>query len=93
MESLLQQTNHMLFQLNHQMESLVQSQDEIIFEAEDQIRKSIEDIYSRLSDYVFKEPFQRRASSKVMVDQIVYDVRHVETSYKSYLHKKKAKLG
>ena len=32
MESLLQQTNHMPFQLNHQMESLVQSQDEIIFE-------------------------------------------------------------
>ena len=32
MESLLQQTNHMLFQLNHQIESLVQSQDEIIFE-------------------------------------------------------------
>jgi len=80
------------------MESLVQSQDEIILKscAEDQFRKSIEDIYSncnRLSDYVFKEPFQRRASSKVMVDQIVYDVRHVETSYKSYLHKKKAKLG
>ena len=46
MESLLQQTNHMLFQLNHQIESLVQSQDEIIFEAEDQIRKSIEDIQS-----------------------------------------------
>ena len=59
MESLLQQTNHILFQLNHQMESLVQSQNEIIFEAEDQIRKSI-DIYSncnRLSTYVFKKTF------------------------------------
>lgn len=94
----------MLFQLNHQMESLVRLQGDILpgkfsfpalveritsistcsyltlylldifsfifLEVECQLRKSIEDIYSncnRLSDYVFKEPVQRRASSKVFV--------------------------
>lgn len=95
MENLLQQTNRGLNQLHNEMTSLGRAHRDQLEGIEGNISQGIEEIYTncrRLEEYVFKEPAQRKQSSKLKVDQIMYDVRHIESSYKNYLHKKRNKL-
>jgi len=38
-----------------------------------------------------KEPSHKRQSAKLKIDQIKYDVRHLDTAFKTYLRKRKLK--
>jgi len=95
MDRLLQETNRSLYELHNRMTELSKSSfSESSQEIETNIQALIEEVYtkcSRLDDYLFKEPPQKKQASKLKIDQIKYDVRHIESSYKSYVYKKKSK--
>ena len=93
MEALLQQTNQGLYQLNHEMETLLRCKNmELPAETETGIKRHIEEIYAncnKLNEHVFKQPVEKRMTTKLKVDQIFYDVRHIESSFKSFQNKKR----
>uniref|UniRef100_A0A7M5VE69 Golgi SNAP receptor complex member 2 n=1 Tax=Clytia hemisphaerica TaxID=252671 RepID=A0A7M5VE69_9CNID len=93
MENLLQQTNRLVFQLQNDMSSLGRTPaGEALSNLEMSIQQNVQEVYkncSRLEEYVFKEPPQRKQASKLKVDQIIYDIRHIDSSYKGYIHKKR----
>eukprot|EP00795_Rhopilema_esculentum_P013242 gene13242-4068_t len=61
---------------------------------ENNVDLTLKDIFANteaLDAKLIKEPAHRRQSSKLKVDQIKYDVRHLDTAFKTYLRKKRMK--
>lgn len=93
MENLLQTTHRLVFQLQNDMSSLGRTPaGEMLTDLEGAIQSNIQEVYKncgRLEDLVFKAPPQRKQASKLKVDQIIYDIRHIDASYRGYVNKKR----
>ena len=94
MDVQLQQANKLLFQVQSLMGSLGRETGDQLLNLENEIQSTIEQLFKqskRLEELLFKEPAQRKQSSKLKVDQVIYDARHFDSSFKNYLSRKRRK--
>ncbi|XP_065052354.1 Golgi SNAP receptor complex member 2-like [Rhopilema esculentum] len=94
METLTQQTNRLVLQVQAQLNQLGRETGEDLLALENNVDLTLKDIFANteaLDAKLIKEPAHRRQSSKLKVDQIKYDVRHLDTAFKTYLRKKRMK--
>ncbi|XP_034658847.1 probable Golgi SNAP receptor complex member 2 [Drosophila subobscura] len=83
MESLYHQTNHTVKEIEHSFQRLGQISSQEAIDVENAIQLKITQANSncdRLDVLLFKVPPSQRQSSKLRVDQLKYDLRHLQTS-------------
>ncbi|XP_037949541.1 probable Golgi SNAP receptor complex member 2 [Teleopsis dalmanni] len=93
MEALYHQTNRVLQEIEKNFQKL-NSQES--FEVENDIQTQITTVKTncdRLDVLLYKVPVSQRPSAKMRVDQLKYDVRHLENSLQLYREKRQRKLN
>lgn len=92
MESLYHKTKSIVNQAQDKLKSLESSlTKEEIRTYSSQFNQNIEEILSnfdRLDVFVNKEPVSRRSDAKVKVDELKYDLKHIQAAFRSIQYKK-----
>ncbi|KAL2295182.1 hypothetical protein Nmel_018339 [Mimus melanotis] len=87
MEGLYQQTNKQVHEVQSYMGHLETSDKESVHLVENEIQARIDNIFSnleRLEILSSKEPPNKRQSAKLRVDQLKYDVQHLQTALRNF---------
>ncbi|CAB3987782.1 Golgi SNAP receptor complex member 2-like [Paramuricea clavata] len=90
METLYKQTNKLTLEIQGLLNRLATSRGGDANDIENQIESNLQTIGTnceRLNILVNKEPAHRRQNSKMKVDQLIYDQRHLEAALRNYRQK------
>uniref|UniRef100_A0A8D8YDT4 Golgi SNAP receptor complex member 2 n=1 Tax=Cacopsylla melanoneura TaxID=428564 RepID=A0A8D8YDT4_9HEMI len=94
MEALYHQTNRMVLETQEYFHNL----DRIVGDDSEQINKEIQDRLNsisknceKLSIMLFKEPLAKRHNTKLKLDQLKYDLQHLQAGFRSYQFAKQRK--
>ncbi|XP_069733257.1 Golgi SNAP receptor complex member 2 isoform X2 [Phaenicophaeus curvirostris] len=91
MEALYQQTNKQVHEVQSYMGRLETSDKESVHLVENEIQARIDNIFSnleRLEILSSKEPPNKRQNAKLRVDQLKYDVQHLQTALRNFQHRR-----
>ncbi|XP_075159818.1 golgi SNAP receptor complex member 2 [Haematobia irritans] len=95
MEALYHQTNHILKEIEQSFHKLVQTVGQPnCYDIENEIQMKITQVNSncdRLDVLLYKVPPSQRPSSKMRIDQLKYDIRHLQSSLQMYREKRQRK--
>ncbi|KAI8126339.1 probable Golgi SNAP receptor complex member 2 [Lucilia cuprina] len=95
METLYHQTNRILQEIEQSFQKLVQTAGQPDnYDVENEIQMKITQVNSncdRLDVLLYKVPASQRQSAKMRVDQIKYDVRHLQSSLQMFREKRQRK--
>ncbi|XP_021233568.1 Golgi SNAP receptor complex member 2 isoform X2 [Numida meleagris] len=91
MEGLYHQTNKQVHEVQSYMGRLETSDKESVHLVENEIQARIDKVFSnleRLEILSSKEPPNKRQSAKLRVDQLKYDVQHLQTALRNFQHRR-----
>ncbi|XP_061872726.1 Golgi SNAP receptor complex member 2-like isoform X2 [Colius striatus] len=91
MEGLYHQTNKQVHEVQSYMGHLETSDRESVHLVENEIQARIDNIFSnleRLEILSSKEPPNKRQNAKLRVDQLKYDVQHLQTALRNFQHRR-----
>ncbi|XP_049657323.1 Golgi SNAP receptor complex member 2 isoform X2 [Calonectris borealis] len=91
MEGLYHQTNKQVHEVQSYMGRLETSDKESVHLVENEIQARIDNIFSnleRLEILSSKEPPSKRQNAKLRVDQLKYDVQHLQTALRNFQHRR-----
>ncbi|KAM6042001.1 Golgi SNAP receptor complex member 2 isoform 2-T2 [Chlamydotis macqueenii] len=91
MEGLYHQTNKQVHEVQSHMGRLETSDKESVHLVENEIQARIDNIFSnleRLEILSSKEPPSKRQNAKLRVDQLKYDVQHLQTALRNFQHRR-----
>ncbi|XP_054657487.1 Golgi SNAP receptor complex member 2 isoform X3 [Grus americana] len=91
MEGLYHQTNKQVHEVQSYMGRLETSDKESVHLVENEIQARIDNIFSnleRLEILSSKEPPNKRQNAKLRVDQLKYDVQHLQTALRNFQHRR-----
>ncbi|XP_073843461.1 golgi SNAP receptor complex member 2 [Musca autumnalis] len=92
MEALYHQTNHILKEIEQSFQRLVHTAGQPDnYDVENEIQMKITQVNSncdRLDVLLYKVPVSQRPTAKMKVDQLKYDVRHLQSSLQLYREKR-----
>ncbi|KAM9215210.1 Golgi SNAP receptor complex member 2 isoform 3-T3 [Leptosomus discolor] len=91
MEGLYQQTNKQVHEVQSYMGRLETSEKDSVHLVENEIQARIDNIFSsleRLEILSSKEPPNKRQNAKLRVDQLKYDVQHLQTALRNFQHRR-----
>ncbi|XP_074117105.1 Golgi SNAP receptor complex member 2 isoform X3 [Sminthopsis crassicaudata] len=94
MEPLYQQTHKQVHEIQSHMGRLETSDKESLHLVENEIQARIDQIFSsleRLEILSSKEPPNKRQNAKLRVDQLKYDVQHLQTALRNFQHRRYAR--
>ncbi|XP_051850863.1 Golgi SNAP receptor complex member 2 isoform X2 [Antechinus flavipes] len=94
MEPLYQQTHKQVHEIQSHMGRLETSDKESVHLVENEIQARIDQIFSsleRLEILSSKEPPNKRQNAKLRVDQLKYDVQHLQTALRNFQHRRYAR--
>ncbi|XP_006159175.1 Golgi SNAP receptor complex member 2 isoform X1 [Tupaia chinensis] len=93
MEPLYQQTHKQVHEIQSHMGRLETADKQSLHLLENEIQASIDQIFSRLERLEIlssKEPPNKRQNAKLRVDQLKYDVQHLQTALRIFQHRRYA---
>lgn len=93
MEALYHQTNKQVHEVQSHMGRLETSDKQSIHLVENEIQARIDQTFSnleRLEILSSKEPPNKRQNAKLRVDQLKYDVQHLQTALRNFQHRRYA---
>ncbi|XP_043911161.1 Golgi SNAP receptor complex member 2 isoform X1 [Protopterus annectens] len=91
MDQLYHQTNKQIQEVNFNMGHLEKVDKESVHVVENEIQASIDLIFSnleRLEILAGKEPPQKRQNAKLRVNQLKYDVQHLQAGLRNFQHRR-----
>lgn len=91
MESLYHQTNKQIHEVQSSMGHLERADQNSVHLVENELQARIDQIFSvleRLEILASKEPPNRRQNAKLRVDQLKYDVQHLQTALRNFQHRR-----
>uniref|UniRef100_A0A9L0SX77 Golgi SNAP receptor complex member 2 n=1 Tax=Equus caballus TaxID=9796 RepID=A0A9L0SX77_HORSE len=91
MEPLYQQTHKRVHEIQSHMGRLETADKQSLHLVENEIQASIDQIFShleRLEILSSKEPPNKRQNAKLRVDQLKYDVQHLQTALRNFQHQR-----
>ncbi|XP_066554740.1 Golgi SNAP receptor complex member 2 [Amia ocellicauda] len=91
METLYHQTNKQIQEVQSKMRNLETSERQYVHLVENDLQAQIDQIFSqleRLEILAGKEPPNRRQNAKLRVDQLKYDVQHLQTALRNSQHRR-----
>ncbi|XP_059686403.1 Golgi SNAP receptor complex member 2 isoform X3 [Gavia stellata] len=91
MEGLYHQTNKQVHEVQSYMGRLETSDKESVHLVENEIQARIDNIFSnleRLEILSSKEPPNKRQNAKLRVDQLKYDIQHLQTALRNFQHRR-----
>ncbi|XP_054080487.1 Golgi SNAP receptor complex member 2 isoform X2 [Rissa tridactyla] len=91
MEGLYHQTNKQVHEVQSYMGRLETSDKDSVHLVENEIQARIDNIFSnleRLEILSSKEPPNKRQNAKLRVDQLKYDVQHLQTALRNFQHRR-----
>ncbi|XP_030364665.1 Golgi SNAP receptor complex member 2 isoform X2 [Strigops habroptila] len=91
MEGLYHHTNKQVHEVQSYMGRLETSDKESVHLVENEIQARIDNIFSnleRLEILSSKEPPNKRQNAKLRVDQLKYDVQHLQTALRNFQHRR-----
>ncbi|XP_026538552.1 Golgi SNAP receptor complex member 2 isoform X2 [Pseudonaja textilis] len=91
MEVLYHQTNKQIHEVQSYMGRLETSDKESVHLVENEIQARIDRIFSnldRLEIFCNKEPPNKRQNAKLRVDQLKYDIQHLQTGLRNFQHRR-----
>uniref|UniRef100_A0A8C0E2U5 Golgi SNAP receptor complex member 2 n=1 Tax=Balaenoptera musculus TaxID=9771 RepID=A0A8C0E2U5_BALMU len=94
MEPLYQQTHKQVHEIQSHMGRLETADKQSLHLVENEIQASIDQIFShleRLEILSSKEPPNKRQNAKLRVDQLKYDVQHLQTALQNFQHRRYAR--
>lgn len=94
MDSLYQETNRLIVGVQGQLSKLSTTHQDSLHDVEQKIEQSLEHASAncdRLAILLNKEPPQKKQSARIKVDQLIYDLRHLNTGFLNYKHRKRLK--
>ncbi|XP_023985960.1 Golgi SNAP receptor complex member 2-like [Physeter macrocephalus] len=94
MEPLYQQTHKQVHEIQSHMGRLETADKQSVHLVENEIQASIDQIFShleRLEILSSKEPPNKRQNAKLRVDQLKYDVQHLQTALRNFQHRRYAR--
>ncbi|XP_062993874.1 Golgi SNAP receptor complex member 2 isoform X2 [Elgaria multicarinata webbii] len=94
MEGLYHQTYKQVHEVQSYMGRLETSDKQSIHLVENEIQARIDRIYSnleRLEIFCNKEPPSKRQNAKLRVDQLKYDIQHLQTALRNFQHRRYAR--
>uniref|UniRef100_A0A8D0L7D9 Golgi SNAP receptor complex member 2 n=1 Tax=Sphenodon punctatus TaxID=8508 RepID=A0A8D0L7D9_SPHPU len=94
MEALYHQTNKQVHEVQSYMGHLETSDKQSVHLVENEIQARIDRIFSnleRLEILSSKEPPNKRQNAKLRVDQLKYDVQHLQTALRNFQHRRYAR--
>ncbi|XP_055243804.1 Golgi SNAP receptor complex member 2 isoform X6 [Gorilla gorilla gorilla] len=94
MEPLYQQTHKQVHEIQSCMGRLETADKQSVHIVENEIQASIDQIFSRLERLEIlssKEPPNKRQNAKLRVDQLKYDVQHLQTALRNFQHRRHAR--
>ncbi|XP_019409919.1 PREDICTED: Golgi SNAP receptor complex member 2 isoform X1 [Crocodylus porosus] len=94
METLYHQTNKQIQEVQSYMGHLETSDKQSVHLVENEIQARIDRIFSnleRLEILSSKEPPNKRQNAKLRVDQLKYDVQHLQTALRNFQHRRYAR--
>uniref|UniRef100_A0A8C5V9T0 Golgi SNAP receptor complex member 2 n=1 Tax=Microcebus murinus TaxID=30608 RepID=A0A8C5V9T0_MICMU len=94
MEPLYQQTHKQVHEVQSHMGRLETADKQSLHLVENEIQASIDQIFSRLERLEIlssKEPPNKRQNAKLRVDQLKYDVQHLQTALRNFQHRRYAR--
>ncbi|XP_063156635.1 Golgi SNAP receptor complex member 2 isoform X1 [Candoia aspera] len=94
MEALYHQTNKQIHEVQSYMGRLETSDKESVHLVENEIQARIDRIFSnldRLEIFCNKEPPNKRQNAKLRVDQLKYDIQHLQTGLRNFQHRRYAR--
>ncbi|XP_059937825.1 Golgi SNAP receptor complex member 2 isoform X3 [Mesoplodon densirostris] len=94
MEALYQQTHKQVHEIQSHMGRLETADKQSLHLVENEIQASIDQIFShleRLEILSSKEPPNKRQNAKLRVDQLKYDVQHLQTALQNFQHRRYAR--
>ncbi|XP_032093150.1 Golgi SNAP receptor complex member 2 isoform X2 [Thamnophis elegans] len=94
MEVLYHQTNKQIHEVQSYMGRLETSDKESVHLVENEIQARIDRIFSnldRLEIFCSKEPPNKRQNAKLRVDQLKYDIQHLQTGLRNFQHRRYAR--
>uniref|UniRef100_A0AC11CMN0 Golgi SNAP receptor complex member 2 n=1 Tax=Ovis aries TaxID=9940 RepID=A0AC11CMN0_SHEEP len=94
MEPLYQQTHKHVHEIQSHMGRLETADKQALHLVENEIQASIDQIFSqleRLEILSSKEPPHKRQNAKLRVDQLKYDVQHLQTALRNFQHRRYAR--
>ncbi|NP_955982.1 Golgi SNAP receptor complex member 2 [Danio rerio] len=93
METLYHQTNKQIQEVQSQMGRLEKTDRQSVHLLENELQARIDQIFNqleRLEILASKEPPNRRQNAKLRVDQLKYDVQHLQTALRNFQHRRYA---
>uniref|UniRef100_A0A2K6LPH0 Golgi SNAP receptor complex member 2 n=1 Tax=Rhinopithecus bieti TaxID=61621 RepID=A0A2K6LPH0_RHIBE len=94
MDPLYQQTHKQVHEIQSRMGRLETADKQSVQIVENEIQASIDQIFSRLERLEIlssKEPPNKRQNAKLRVDQLKYDVQHLQTALRNFQHRRHAR--
>ncbi|XP_048373967.1 Golgi SNAP receptor complex member 2 [Sphaerodactylus townsendi] len=94
MEALYHQTNKQVHEVHSYMGQLETSDKQSVHLVENEIQARIDKIFSsleRLEIFCNKEPLNKRQNAKLRVDQLKYDIQHLQTALRNFQHRRYAR--
>ncbi|XP_042331767.1 Golgi SNAP receptor complex member 2 isoform X1 [Sceloporus undulatus] len=94
MEALYHQTNKQVHEVHSYMSRLETTDKQSVHLVENEIQARIDRIFSnleRLEIFCNKEPPNKRQNAKLRVDQLKYDIQHLQTALKNFQHRRYAR--
>ncbi|KAJ8264558.1 hypothetical protein GJAV_G00150680 [Gymnothorax javanicus] len=91
MESLYHQTNKQIHEVQSSMGHLERADQNSVHLVENELQARIDQIFSvleKLEILASKEPPNRRQNAKLRVDQLKYDVQHLQTALRNFQHRR-----
>ncbi|XP_036380382.1 Golgi SNAP receptor complex member 2 [Megalops cyprinoides] len=91
METLYHQTNKQIQEVQSNMGRLEGTDRDSVHLLENELQARIDQIFScleRLETLASKEPPNRRQNAKLRVDQLKYDVQHLQTALRNFQHRR-----
>uniref|UniRef100_A0A8B9UB55 Golgi SNAP receptor complex member 2 n=1 Tax=Anas zonorhyncha TaxID=75864 RepID=A0A8B9UB55_9AVES len=91
MEALYHQTNKQVHEVQSYMGRLETSDKQSVHLVENEIQARIDNIFSnleRLEILSSKEPPNKRQNARLRVDQLKYDVQHLQTALRNFQHRR-----
>lgn len=91
MDGLYQETNRLIVGVQGLLSKLSTTHPDSLHVVEQEIENSLEQASvncDRLLILVNKEPPQKKQSARIKVDQLTYDLRHLNTGFQNYKHRK-----
>uniref|UniRef100_A0A803K3F7 Golgi SNAP receptor complex member 2 n=1 Tax=Xenopus tropicalis TaxID=8364 RepID=A0A803K3F7_XENTR len=91
MEALYHQSNKQVHEVQSRMGLLETSEKQSVHLVENEIQARIDQIFSnleRLEILCSKEPPSKRQNAKLRVDQLKYDVQHLQTALRNFQHRR-----